>query len=414
MALTLFAPDGRGIASTPIVFDIPGRADATPWIAASGSWVAVTWGATANGKSDVFVAVSRDSGATFAAPVQVNAVAGEARLGGELPPRVALAAARGNAPPDIAVVWNARGESTQVKVARSRDGGKTFTAPVALQSPTAAGDRGWPAVALDAQARVHAIWLDHRGMAAKPAAATPAHAPGTAHDGAAMAQKSSLYYASLAGTAAREREITPGVCYCCKTALTTGADGTLYAAWRHVYPGDLRDMAFTLSRDGGRSFSPVVRVSEDHWAINGCPDDGPALAADARNVVHIVWPTVLAGAKPEGAIFYASTADGRRFSPRVRIPTLGGPKPTHPQIVIDRAGRVLVAWEEHVNGRRVAAAREIRMQGDAAPVFGEVLMISADAPAVYPVLAATDKGIVAVYTTVGEPSRVELRPIVIP
>jgi hypothetical protein len=403
----------RAVAAGPVAFDIPGRADSDPWIAASGADVAVAWGASANGKADVFVAVSADGGATFAAPVQVKRFAREARLGGELPPRVALSPRRGSSAPEIVVMWTSRGEKTEIKTARSRDGGRTFSAPVALQAPAAAGDRGWPAVALDQQARVHAIWLDHRDLA-KPAGAATAHKPGAPHDGSAMAQKSSLYYGSLSGTTPRERRITPGVCYCCKTALLAGANGSLYAAWRHVYPGDLRDMAFTMSRDGGQSFAPIARVSEDHWAINGCPDDGPAMALDARNAVHIVWPTVVGGANPQGAIFYASTTDGRRFSPRVRIPTLGGPKPTHPQIVIDRSGRVLVAWEESVNGRRVSAVREIRAQGNGTPAFGEPVIISPDGPAVYPVLAATDKGIVAVWTTVGDASTVHLRPVAIP
>ena len=418
LALFLAPASGpRGIASAPVAFDIPGRADATPWIAASGSFVAVTWGATAEGKTDVFAAVSRDGGVTFAAPVQVNTVSGEARLGGEQPARVALVRTRGATIPEVVVLWTARAEQTAIKVARSRDGGRTFSAPVVLQASDAAGARGWPAVALDPRGKVHAIWLDHRDMAAKPAAGAPSHTPGAAHDGVAMAQKSGLYYASVTNGTAREHRITRSVCYCCKTALAAGTDGTLYAAWRHVYPGDLRDMAFTMSRDAGRTFSPIVRVAEDHWAVNACPDDGPALALDsrndARNVVHAVWPTVTEGANAQGAIFYASTADGRRFSPRIRIPTLGGPKPTHPQVVVDRSGRVIVAWDETVNGRRVSAAREIRVKGSAVPEFGEIVTIPANGPTAYPMLAATDTGLVAIWTTVGEPSRVELQPLVI-
>ena len=70
-------------------------------------------------------------------------------------------------------------------------------------------------------------------------------------DGVAMAQKSKLFVASLDGTLA-PRALTGGVCYCCKTAAAATGDA-IYAAWRHVYPGNLRDMAFTMSRDGGRS-----------------------------------------------------------------------------------------------------------------------------------------------------------------
>ena len=71
------------------------------------------------------------------------------------------------------------------------------------------------------------------------------------------------------------------------------AGGRLVSAWRHVYEGNLRDIAFTESRDGGATFAKPARVSEDGWAINGCPDDGPALAADAAGGVHIAWPTVI-------------------------------------------------------------------------------------------------------------------------
>jgi hypothetical protein len=75
-----------------------------------------------------------------------------------------------------------------------------------------------------------------------------------------MAQQSGLYYSALAGTKPAERELFKGVCYCCKTAMATGPKGEIYAAWRHVFAGNFRDMGFTVSRDGGKSFSPLLRV----------------------------------------------------------------------------------------------------------------------------------------------------------
>ena len=402
---------GAGPPST-ISFDVPGKADATPWVAASGAFVAVVWGASRDAQADVFLAVSRDGGSTFGSPVRVNATAGEARLGGELPPRVALARRPGAAVPDLAVLWTTRSDTTGIKLARSSDGGKTFSTPVTLQSAGAAGDRGWPAVVFDGRAAVHAIWLDHRGLATNrgSGAGHAAHQRAAEHDGVAMARKSGLYYAAAGSKASPERQLTAGVCYCCKTALASGADGSLYAAWRHVYEGNLRDIAFTMSRDGGRSFSSPVRVRHDGWAIAGCPDDGPAMAVDARGAVHLAWPTVIGGSDPQGAIFYASTRDGSTFTPGLRVPTFGGAKPSHPQIVIDRRGRLFVAWDESTGGRRVAAMREVRVQTGGAPSFGEVVMLSPD-PGTYPVLAATNRGILAVWTTPGEGSSVKARLI---
>jgi hypothetical protein len=384
-------------AGTGATLAIDGASNQTPWVAAHGSLVAVVWGAAASGKADVFTAISRDGGVTFGSPVRVNAVAGEARVSGEIAPRVALVPRQG-AEPEVVVLWNAKDGTTQIKTARSRDGGRTFAAPEVLQASGVAGDRGWQSLTLDARGNAHAIWLDHRGMATGSAKAGEHKGE---HDGVAMAQRSGLYYATSAGSAASERELFKGVCYCCKTAMATGPDGTLYAAWRHVFAGNFRDMGFTSSRDGGKTFSPLLRVNQDGWSINGCPDDGPAMAVDAKGAVHLVWPTVSGGT--EGALLYAVSRDGRSFSPPVRVPTLGSPKPSHPQIAVDSQGRIVVAWDEVRNGVRGAAFS--RMTGTAGtPSFGAIQTLGTGGPSAYPVMAASSKGLVAVWTS-GTPDK---------
>ena len=121
-----------------------------------------------------------------------------------------------------------------------------------------------------------------------------------------MAQRSKLFFGSLDGAIA-PRAITGGVCYCCKTALAVGPDGAIHAAWRHVYAGNVRDIAFTLSRDGGRTFAPPVRVSDDRWVLDGCPENGPALAVDGHDAVHVVWPTLVNESTPLSEPTLAST-----------------------------------------------------------------------------------------------------------
>jgi hypothetical protein len=405
---------------------VPGRANATPWVAADGPLVAVAWGAADGAQTDVFVAVSHDAGLTFDTPVRVNRENGEARLGGELPPRLAIVprpTARGTtrdkAARDILVLWTARGTSTALKVARSRDSGRTFEAPLIVQSHQAPGDRGWPALTADAQGTAHVVWLDHRGLAAPPRRG--ADDGQRSHDGVAIARKSALYHASIRAPASgasrapgspparskpdmpngavTEREITSGVCYCCKTAAAARPDGTLFTAWRQVYPGNIRDIAFSVSGDAGRSFSPPVRVSTDDWAINGCPDDGPAIVVDGLGTAHVVWPTVVDGQQPQGAIFYASTRDGRAFTPRYRIATLGSQKPEHPQIAIDGGGRIVAAWDELIGDMRVAAIREVRRGPSAATSLGPIVRLSEREPASYPVVAPTDGALIAVWTS---------------
>src|SRR4029077_18414069 len=111
----------------------------------------------------------------------------------------------------------------------------------------APGNRGWQAAAVVRRAQetrraqaarsskavaersdISVVWLDHRELAHQESMATMHHEhAGGKPDGVAMAQKSKLYVASLDGSIA-PRAVTGGVCYCCKTAIATGGDGSIH------------------------------------------------------------------------------------------------------------------------------------------------------------------------------------------
>jgi hypothetical protein len=370
---------------------VPGRSNATPSVAVDGTLVTIAWGAsTPAGATDVFAAVSRDGGRTFGPPVRVNDVDGEARLNGEQPPRVAM---RGNA---VTVVWTAKGKNgTRLMQSRSDDGGRTFANATLVPGGDAVGNRGWENAVADRDGRVFAVWLDHRELAQQDVPASHhdhAAVSGSKPDGVATAQRSKLYVGSVDG-AILPRPITGGVCYCCKTAIATGMDGAVFAAWRHVYPGSIRDIAFTSSRDGGKTFASPLRVSEDKWVLEGCPDDGPAMAVDAKNRIHIVWPTLIGegSAEPTIALFYAMSSDGTRFTPRRRLPTEG--MPHHPQIAVGADGSMTIAWDEGANGQRRAVIGRTTIDAGAGATVARMVIGEAGA---YPVVAATgDAAIVA-------------------
>ncbi len=405
---------------------VPGRANTAPSVAARDQFVAVAWGATGGGPgADVFIAISRDGGRRFAPPVRVNALERDAKVGGEFPPRIVVSRGTG-ADPEIAVLWTASVDGrTSIRLARSTDGGRTFTPPVMLQAPDAAGNRGWASLAAGEPGDLYAIWLDHRGLAgpAPPDGMHAGHAMGGSaaekRDGVAMAARSGLYFARVGGAPAPvastgtaagpgERELAKGVCYCCKTALAAGRDGSVYAAWRHVYAGNIRDIAFAASTDSGRTFSAPVRVSEDHWAIDGCPENGPALAVDPRGTVHVAWPTLVDGDEPEAAIFYATTADGRHFTPRLRIPTLGTPKPGHVQLLSLGPGRLLVAWDESRDGLRRVAVREMTLGAPGEATFGDAIVLNGEVTGANPALARTSDGAIVAWTS-GAPEQSAIR-----
>jgi hypothetical protein len=394
---------GHAAAPASIELAVPGTANAYPSVAASGQIVAVSWAASPDTATDVYTAVSRDGGRTFAKPVRVNDATSRANVSGEQPPRVAIVPSGGPARA-IVVVWTAKGAAgTRLLSARSADGGATFGAAAPLPGSDAGGNRGWESIAVDQKGQVVALWLDHRDAASGGAAAGAMHHDGQAHtghgdaDGAARAQKSKLYFATLGGPSAVA--ITGGVCYCCKTSVAVGAAGAIYAAWRQVYPGNIRDIAFTWSRDGGRSFAAPVPVSDDRWALDGCPENGPALAVDARERVHVVWPTLVkdgaAGSAPNLALFYA-VRSSERFSPRQAIPTNGTPR--HPSLAAGAAGSLLVAWDEQAGGTRRVALASSAATGSAPMPFTR-LASDTSMRGEYPVVAATTDGFVAAWTS---------------
>jgi hypothetical protein len=397
----------RGPAGGPVDLGVSGRSNANASIAADGRFVALVWGAAPEqGATDIYLSTSRDGGAAFGGSLRVNDDASVAAISGEQPPRVALLPRSGQ-DPSIVVLWTAKREGgTRLFSARSDDGGRTFSAPKVVTGSDAPGNRGWESMAALPDGGVAAIWLDHRELA------SPGQGGGAMHSGhehgarppeqaesVARAQLSKLYFARLDSDAG-PREITRGVCYCCKTSLVAGADGSLYAAWRHVYPGNIRDIAFSVSRTGGATFAPPVRVSEDRWELDGCPENGPALAVDGSNRIHVAWPTLVAG-DGEGigatlALFYAMSADGRQFTARQRLPTEGVPR--HAQIQLAPDGGVIVAWDEQAGPeRRVVMARGVAGP-DRSIRFTRETLDDADG-GVYPAVASTGDGLVIAWTS---------------
>ena len=388
-----------------IEIGVAGRANANASVASAGSFVGVAWAArTKEGVTDIFAVVSRDGGRSFRSPVRVNRVGGEASVSGEQPPRIALLAGRAGEP-SVVVIWTAQSSSgTRLVSARSSDGGQSFGPAESVPGSDASGNRGWESMAMSATGDPVVVWLDHREVPARPAGpgASGAHQHGATMqhqtDGAARALLSQLFFARLRDPASG-RAIAPGVCYCCKTSVATGADGSIVAAWRHVYPGNVRDIALTKSSDGGRTFVSPVRVSVDDWVLDGCPENGPAVAIDQMNRIHVVWPTLVhraAGTEPDLALFYATSSDGQRFTKRQQIQTNGVPR--HPQIAVGPGEQITVAWDEQANGgRRIAVARGTIDDSSAVRFARESIADGTDGA--YPAIAPLPDGTLVAWTT---------------
>jgi Cu/Ag efflux protein CusF len=267
-------------------------------------------------------------------------------------------------------------------------------------------ERGFQSVTVGADRVARAAWLDGRRDPG-----TPPHT----NVGGDYDPMNLIFAAGADGRWNTEVRLATNVCGCCKTAIAMGTDGAIYVAFRNIYPGSLRDISFVTSHDGGRTFSPPARVSEDHWMLDGCPDDGPTMALDHDGVVHLVWPTLVQGAQPAIALFHASTRDGVTFTPRQRIETLGTLKASHPQLIADACGALTLVWDETQGSTRRALIRQLTSLPSGDVRAGELHVMSGAHSAVYPVVAPTSNGVVAAWTDIdrtrGDQSGIALRAI---
>jgi hypothetical protein len=361
------------VPDAPAVLAVVDRSNAHVSLAADHDRVAEVWAASNAAGTDIYAAFSPDGGAHFGAPVRVNDVPGDANAGGEQPPRIVINGRR------VDVVWVSKHDgAAAIRAAASTDGGATFSRAATITPPGLTAARGWESAALSDDGALHAVWLD--GRAAAAASEPHAHMSGPRQD---------IYHAIWRGSDPPvETQVAANVCFCCKTAIVSrGRD--VYVAWRHLFPGGVRDIAVARSADAGATFSAPVRVSADNWKIDACPDDGPAMAVDDRGVLHVVWPTLAHDqAGDRIAIFGAESADGGgTFTPRHRVDTATAPA-AHPRIAA--AGGVAIVWDEVAEGGRRAW---VRLPGMDAPT-----LLSTSGRASYPAVAATSRGFVAGWT----------------
>ena len=127
--------------------------------------------------------------------------------------------------------------------------------------------------------------------------------------------RKTLRYVSLDGQghAIDDRELDVDVCSCCQTAVVK-TPGGLLAAYRDHQPGEIRDVA--LVRWTAGTWTAPRTAHPDGWKINGCPTDGPAMAANGQRV-SLAWFT-RAHDTPRVQLLQ-STDGGTTFGPPLRV-----------------------------------------------------------------------------------------------
>lgn len=229
----------------------------------------------------------------------------------------------------------------------SRDGGASFAAPVQVNDDAAPAAHGMHSLAVAADNLVYLAWLDERNLQTKAAtdnyadenlpAAEPEFQFVKAHhnsnqNSATKVEKptakleeaepnSEIFYAVSGDggkTFAPNKKLSSEVCPCCKTNLLAAPDGKIYVSWRQVLPGDFRHIAVSTLTDNGNNYSAPVIVSDDKWQISACPVSGAPMAMTAGNNLEIAWFT--AGSAGKQGIYWTQSKDGgKTFAPRVLI-----------------------------------------------------------------------------------------------
>lgn len=293
----------------------------TPFATADGLWLA--W--SAGGR--VSVARSDDGGASFAPAVIVSGAPATIDDGGEARPKV-FADPHGR----VLVTWTTRRDKAYVGtvwLARSTDGGRSFSAPKALSDD--ATSQRFETLGFTADGKIAALWVDKRR--------------GRNYAGAALV---ATWSDDGGATFGPNQVVAEHSCECCRMGVAAGPDG-LVVTWRQIFDGGLRDhAAATITPQG---MGPVRRVAVDHWKVDACPHHGPALAVDGDGAWQVAWYTD--GSARQG-LFHARFKDGVFSAPMA----LGNAdnQPSHPSILAS-GGVVWLAWKEFDGERSTIMAQ---------------------------------------------------------
>jgi hypothetical protein len=292
-----------------------------------------------------------DTTGTRLAPVQVDDGRDEVMVATENPPEV-VAARDGT----IYVAWvGSRGaaagspDDITIHVARSRDGGASFTSAAALPGAPLPASRAnlYGDLTAGPDGSLYMSWLDLHYYTDTLAARAGAQVP----DSIPVPESRVEFRVARSGDQGENFQLAPVLdttsCICCRTAVTAGNAGMVHALWRHVFPGSVRDFQLATSYDGGRSFAKPVRVHDDHWVLDGCPDMGPDAVVDGSGTVHVAWYT---GAPGRVGLWYARSTDGgQSFSEPVALLGDGHVAPSHVRLAV--AGAIVYgAWEDRRQG----------------------------------------------------------------
>jgi hypothetical protein len=171
--------------------------------------------------------------------------------------------------------------------------------------------------------------------------------------------------------------IADSACSCCRTSVAWLGPETFAVASRVVAGGNGRDVRFGVLNDEGEGSSGPEftgnsrgTVRNDGWGLDGCPSEGPTIAAVGERAAWLTWYTE---GDPRG--LYLARIEPRRTDRGVRWETVetlvvdDRKDARHPSVAALSSGRPVVVFEGPTpEGGRALYARVLRRKGLDAPL----------------------------------------------
>jgi hypothetical protein len=237
-----------------------------------------------------------------------------------------------------------------VVTAVSQDAGATWSAPTALNDDGTETEHGFATLFPWGDA-IGAVWLDGRQLA-EWSFDRPDELLGVG-----------LRFARLAadGRVLDRGEIDPLVCDCCQTDVAIAA-GQPLLIYRDRSEAEIRDVV--VRRYDGNAWLDPVDLGREGWFIEGCPVNGPAIAAHGMDVAA-AWFTA---ADDRPRVRFARSADGgSSFAAPLEIDTDGAYGQAG-VAVLDDGTAVVSWWRRAPAGGTALAARTVGRGGEIGPI----------------------------------------------
>ncbi len=277
-----------------------------------------------------------------------------------------------------------------VRLTRSKDGGRTWSAPRVPHRDGTPTEHGFVSL-MPALGGTRAVWLDGRQSVRDSAG----HMLPVPEGSAEMTLRTTVLADD--GTLTDERELDGRVCDCCQTAAVAIPGGAL-VAYRDRTADEIRDIQLTRM-EGGRWSKPYP-LHVDGWKIAGCPVNGPALAASGDRVA-VAWFT---GANDTSRVRVAFSDDrGAHFGAPVEVDE-GAPL-GRVHILLLEGGDALVGWLESRGKEALFQVRRVAGDGTTGSVM-TVARTSTARSSGFPRLARSGNQVVLAWTEGGKPSHV--------